>query len=279
MTAREKLLAVAGAEVGYLEKATNADLDSPTGNAGKNNFTKYARDLDELGDFYNGKKNGYSWCDVFVDWCFVKAFGAETALKLLCAPKKSCGAGCKYSGQYYKKAGRFVTADPQPGDQIFFGSGASWQHTGLVEKVDSTYIHTIEGNTSTAAGVVANGGGVCRKKYRRSYAKILGYGRPDWTLAGETEEKTETTPKADPAKSFDKSYSKVWTVKVNSVLNLRTSAAKKRADGSLVPIVAKMKNGEKFRCYGYYTKGADGTVWLYGVYNGKTGYCDKGYLR
>lgn len=147
-----------------------------------------------------------------------------------------------------------------------------------MEKVDSTYIHTIEGNTSTAAGVVANGGGVCRKKYKRSYAKILGYGRPDWTLAGETEEKTETV-KPDPAKSFDKAYSKVWTVKVNSVLNLRTSAAKKRADGSLVPIVAKMKNGEKFRCYGYYTKGTDGTVWLYGVYNGVIGYCDKAYLK
>ena len=45
-------------EEGYLEKRTNANLDSKTDNAGYNNWTKYARDLDSLGDFYNGRKNG-----------------------------------------------------------------------------------------------------------------------------------------------------------------------------------------------------------------------------
>ena len=37
MQAVEKLLAVARAEVGYLEKASNSNLNSKTGNAGYNN--------------------------------------------------------------------------------------------------------------------------------------------------------------------------------------------------------------------------------------------------
>ena len=70
-------------EVGYLEKATNANLDSKTTNAGYANYTKYARDLDNIDGFYNGKKQGYAWCDMFVDWCFVKTFGIQTAIRML----------------------------------------------------------------------------------------------------------------------------------------------------------------------------------------------------
>jgi peptidoglycan hydrolase-like protein with peptidoglycan-binding domain len=44
--------------------------------------------------------------------------------------------------------------------------------------VDKTYVYTIEGNTSSASGVVANGGGVFAKKYRLDYSRIAGYGRP-----------------------------------------------------------------------------------------------------
>ena len=177
-----KLLEVALAQVGYLEKANNSNLDSMTGNPGYNNYTKFARDLDKLGWFYNGPKNGYAWCDVFVDWCFVTAFGAEEALKLLQQPKKSCGAGCSYSANYYKNNGQFYTNNPKPGDQIFFyNSGRNdIAHTGLVYDVDASYVYTVEGNTSGSSGVVANGGGVFKKKYSRSYNRIYGYGRPKY---------------------------------------------------------------------------------------------------
>ena len=77
----EKVLAIALAEVGYLEKETNAQLDEAQANAGDENYTKYARDLDSM-LFYNGRKNGHSWCDVFVDWCFVMAYGEENARKM-----------------------------------------------------------------------------------------------------------------------------------------------------------------------------------------------------
>ena len=184
-----KLLEVALNEVGYLEKASKSNLDSMTGNAGYNNWTKYARDLDALGYFYNGPKNGYAWCDVFVDWCFVKAFGVDEALKLLQQPTKSCGAGCYYSANYYKTKGQLYTS-PKAGDQIFFWNSSCTElaHTGLVYAVDASYVYTVEGNTSSSSGVVANGGGVFKKKYARSYYRIYGYGRPNY------DEETNASP-------------------------------------------------------------------------------------
>lgn len=197
MTAVDKLLGIAAAEVGYLEKASNADLDDKTANAGNKNYTKYARDLDAIKGFYNGRKQGSSWCDVFVDWLFVMAFGVEPALKLLCQTMGGCGAGVKYSAEYFRAKGRFFERDPHPGDQMFFvrrnkaGEITAWLHTCIVEKVVGNYVYTIEGNTSGASGVVSNGGGVCRKKYRLNSASIGGYGRPDWSLVKEENEMSE----------------------------------------------------------------------------------------
>lgn len=202
-SAPEKVTAVALSQEGYLEKATNSQLDDPKANAGHGNFTKYARDLDAIPNFYNGKKNGFPWCDVFLDWLFVKAFGVEAAKKLLCQPDKSLGAGCGYSAQYYKAKGQFHTSNPKPGDQIFFlDSQGDVAHTGLVYKVDNLFVYTVEGNTSPQAGVVDNGGGVWHKKYAINYNRIYGYGRPDYDSVSyeETEEKkpeTATTKKGD----------------------------------------------------------------------------------
>lgn len=180
----EKVLKIARNEVNYLEKASNKNLDSKNGNAGNKNYTKYARDLDKVSGFYNGPKNGFSWCDVFVDWCFYKAYGVTNAKRLLCQPSKSLGAGCEYSMRYYKQKGRFKLS-PAVGDQIFFTDSKMKEivHTGLVYKVDKTYVYTIEGNTSSASGVVANGGCVAEKKYKRSYNRIAGYGRPTYDKA------------------------------------------------------------------------------------------------
>lgn len=171
-----KVIEIAKAEEGYLEKASKKDLDSKTANAGSKNYTKYARDLDSIPGFYNGKKQGYAWCDVFNDWCFVKAYGVEDAKRLLC--HGTSGAGCSSSMNYFKRKGQFYTA-PVAGDQIFFkNSAGTIVHTGLVYKVDNKYVYTIEGNTSSASGVVANGGCVRLKKYALTYKLIAGYGRP-----------------------------------------------------------------------------------------------------
>ena len=58
----EKVLDLARSEIGYHEKSSNYGLDDKTANSGSGNWTKYARDLDALGTFYNGGKNGYMWC-------------------------------------------------------------------------------------------------------------------------------------------------------------------------------------------------------------------------
>lgn len=188
----KKVIAIALAEVNYLEKETNADLDSKSANAGNNNYTKYGRDLDALG-FYNGKKNGVAWCDQFVDWSFVQAYGMEAALALTFQPygKQNCGAGCKYSRNYYKNNGRLFDT-PEPGDQIFFYSKDKTKisHTGLVYAVDSKYVYTVEGNTSSASGVVANGGAVAKKKYALNNTRLAGYGRPNWGMDFEGESTT-----------------------------------------------------------------------------------------
>ena len=180
---RQKVIDIALAEVGYLEKESNAQLDSKTANAGDENYTKYARDLAAI-NFYNGRKQGHPWCDVFVDWCHNKAYGKAAALALTCQPTKAannCGAGCKWSLGYYERKGRLHTRNPQPGDQIFFqDKDGNIVHTGLVYKVSSSRVYTVEGNTSSASGVVDNGGGVFKKSYALSYARIAGYGRPDY---------------------------------------------------------------------------------------------------
>ena len=184
MTKDEAIKAVvdlANAEVGYHEKASNAQLDDPSGNSGGNNWTKYARDLDALPDFYNGKKNGYAWCDIFVDWCFVKCFGEEKGREMLYQPKQSAGAGCLYSAGYYKQANAFHRSNPRVGDQIFFSySPGEFSHTGIIVDVNGNTITTVEGNTSDSVG---------RRTYETSNRSIAGYGTPNWDLAVEIWEK------------------------------------------------------------------------------------------
>ena len=175
-----KVIAILVAEVGYLEKASNAQLDDKTANAGSNNYTKYARDLDAIEGFYNGRKQGSAWCDVFVDWGFVQAYGAETAKALLCQPSESLGASARYSSQYYRNNGQFHTANPKAGDQIFFGTSGAETHTGIVIGVTSTTVYTVEGNTSPQTGVVENGDGVYTKRYDIADERIVGYGRPKY---------------------------------------------------------------------------------------------------
>ena len=172
-----KLISIAEAEVGYLEKETNSNLDSKTGNAGDENYTKYARDLHKAG-YYQANKNGYEWCEVFNDWCHYMASGkdAKLAQEVICQTGVY-GAGCVWSARCYRDAGRFYST-PEVGDQIYFGTKGNETHTGIVYKVDKDKVYTIEGNTSGASGVIANGGGVCKKSYPLGYAKIVGYGRP-----------------------------------------------------------------------------------------------------
>lgn len=173
-----KAIAIAQAEIGYLEKKTNVQLDNKTANAGFNNWNKYARDMDNIPEFFNGSKNGYYWCAVFVCWCLVKAFGTTEAMRMLFLPRNSAGASCTYLASRFRVNGRLYT-DAQVGDFALFTSdgGKNFFHVGLVTGVDKNWVYTVEGNTSGSSGVVANGDGVFAKKYRRGYSKVR-FGRP-----------------------------------------------------------------------------------------------------
>ena len=193
MIDRNKVIAVAMSQIGYHEKASDAYLDDMTANAGNGNFTKYARDLDNIPGFYNGKKNGYDWCDCFADWCYIRAYGAPIGLGLICQPVASAGAGCKYSAQYYMNKGRYFQ-QPEAGDQIFFCYGGEISHTGIVVEVNQYAIITVEGNVN---------GQVVQTSYSHSNTNIHGFGRPCWELYTEEETekpKEEEKPKAEKLK-------------------------------------------------------------------------------
>ena len=178
MSKPSDIVTIALAEVGYREKASNAALDDKTANAGAANWTKYARDLAAAG-YYNGNKNGYAWCDVFVDWCFFKAYGAVEGQRIQCQTGP-LGAGCIYSAQYYQQKGRY-DRNPKVGDQVFFQSGGQIGHTGIVVEVTDSTIVTVEGNSSDQ---------VKRNSYNRNNSYIAGYGHP---LYGESDP-TPVTP-------------------------------------------------------------------------------------
>lgn len=227
----QTVIHVALAEAGYMEKSTSAGLDSKTANVNTfNNFTKYARDLDALSDFYNGKKQGYDWCDVFVDWCFVKAYGEKEAKKLLCQPEKSLGAGCGYSMEYYQRAGRFCTGGPQPGDQVFFGAAGKVQHTGLVYFADQGHLYTVEGNISPDSRVVSGGFMVCIKVYSLKSSRIIGYGRPNW--AKEEAKKQEESTVTVTLKELTKGAKGEQVKTVQRLLESLGYDTKNGADGS-----------------------------------------------
>lgn len=172
MTDQEKLIKFAMAEVGYKETPKN--------------ITKYSAYFEGT-DFYNGSKGngktwGAEWCDIFVDYCFCNVFGMDKGRVMLYQPKKSCGAGCKFSAGYYKSNKAFYNK-PKPGDQIFFIVGSGINHTGIVTKVTAARVYTVEGNSNNAVQTHA---------YALDNKKIAGYGRPCYSNAADNESPVQT---------------------------------------------------------------------------------------
>ena len=252
MSEKDKVIDIALNEVGYVEKASNSNLDSKTANGGSGNYTKYARDLDNL-SFYNGKKNGYAWCDVFVDWCFVQAFGKKRALELLCQPEKSTGAGCGFSMNFYKVHNQFHTS-PRAGDQIFFTDGTSIYHTGLVYKVDDSKVYTVEGNTSDVNYVDGNGGKVCKKSYPLGASYIRGYGRPKYSGTSSNSSSTSSDNKDTSEKVID-------TVKVTADVGLNCRK-KATTNSDIVTAYAKGTSLKIYEIDGNWGRTNDGWVCL-----------------
>lgn len=165
-----ELIAIAASWVGYHEKATNSQLEDFTANSGSKNWNIFAQKLYEAGYYQTGSnKNGFSWCDCFVDFCFLALCdGDKAAAEAMECQTGTLGAACPYSAMYYRKKGRLDT-EPRAGDQVFFGNGDTYTHTGIVEKVDTSYIYTIEGNSDDQ---------VKRHTYSRSSSYVRCFGHP-----------------------------------------------------------------------------------------------------
>lgn len=153
----------------YLEKRTNAYLDDFQKNAGYNNYTKFARDVDSWGQ---PGCQGQPWCAEYQFWKLAKVLGITKALQIMGGGFYNCVSitnHAKANGTWHKS--------PKIGALIIFRNGS---HVGSVRKYDKTYVYTNEGNTSSVAGVVANGGACRNKQYKLTDSAIDGYVWIDW---------------------------------------------------------------------------------------------------
>lgn len=166
----DALIATAQAEIGYMEKKSNAQLDNKTANVGDGNYTKYWRDL-------KPSWNGSAWCAVWVSWCMYKTFGLETAKKLLKHENDFPYVYCPTLGARFTKY-----ANPQRGDIVIFYRNGTFAHTGIVTKVEGDKFYTIEGNTNNGSTIIANGGSVCSKSYNNSNLPGTKFCRPDYSI-------------------------------------------------------------------------------------------------
>lgn len=183
-----KILTEANAWLGYLEKASNASLYDKTANAGSANYTCFAVWYQTLtGENYQAQP----WCAMFVSCVLARALGESTA-KALMPMFAYCPTGVN-SFKAGKGGGKWLTANPEAGDIIFFADSTGVAcHVGIVSSVSASTVVTIEGNTSDGSAVVANGGAVCKKAYNRTYSRILGYGRPAYTSVSQETKEEET---------------------------------------------------------------------------------------
>ena len=154
---------------GYLEKKSNAYLDDFKKNAGYNNYTKFARDVNSWGQ---PGCQAQPWCAEYQFWKLVKILGITKALKIMGGGFYNC-----VSITNHAKSNGTWRSSPKVGALVIFRNGS---HVGSVRSFNSNTIYTNEGNTSSAAGVVANGGAVRNKSYAINDPAIDGYVWIDW---------------------------------------------------------------------------------------------------
>ena len=224
----------------YLEKKSNAYLDDFTKNAGNKNYTKFARDVN---NWNQPGCQGQPWCAVYQFWKLVKVFGLTKALQIM-------GGGfynCQSVTRHAKQKGTWHST-PKKGALIIFRNGS---HIGSVNSYDATYVYTNEGNTSSAPGVVSNGGACRNKKYKLTDSAIDGY---VWIDYGTTEDQKSTETAVQLSK-----VSK-WVGMVNTAeLNVRSWPGKENPTIKKYPYLAQHNLIDVCDTI----KAADGSTWYY----------------
>ena len=250
----EKVIEVAKGELGYLEKRSNSQLDDKTANSGESNYTKYSRDI------YNWCGKNYQaqpWCAAFVTWCFTKALGLNRAKQLL-----------KHYPYVYcpTMSGLFTLyANPKVGDIVIFKRNGVFTHTGLVIAVNGDQFTTIEGNTSGASNIVANGGGVCQKTYYNSNLPGTKFCRPDYSS-------TAITSDANKVAVSDDIHTVKWKGYVNIGKNAKLAVRLQPSTSEKECSFSGLKQGTEV---GVSHEQGD---WYLIKYDGKFGYVQKQYI-
>ena len=233
----EKVILIAKNEIGYLEKKSNSQLDSKTANAGSNNYTKYWRDI-------KPSYQGQPWCAAFVSWCFMEAFGQEKAKKLL---KHWPYVYCPTLGNLFTK-----NANPKIGDIVIFYRNGTFTHTGIVTAVIGDMFYTIEGNTSGASGIIANGGGVCAKSYLNSQMPGTKFCTPNYSLV------KDTTPVSD-SDTVKKQNTRAYIAQIKKDTKCYTKS-NKNSPSKLFP---KLKKGAVVEAMKYTETDSSGLKWYF----------------
>ena len=156
---RADIVAVAKTQIGYHEGSLEGTTNS------SNNYTKY--------NVWNGKIEGgyrYAWCHAFVSWCANQA-GIGTDIVPKTAGTSTGRSFFVNQGTYRQSAANGGSYVPQAGDIIYYGSGSSPSHVGIVSDCDGSTVYTIEGNYSNKVGTRA---------INLSNRYIIGYGVPNY---------------------------------------------------------------------------------------------------
>lgn len=237
MNAIGKLIQTAKNEIGYLEKASNSQLDSKTANAGENNCTKYWRDI-------KSDYQGQPWCAAFVSWCMMKTFGLDTAKKLL---KHWPYVYCPTMADLFT-----LNSNPKVGDIVIFYRNGTFTHTGIVIKVSGDRFWTVEGNTSGGSTIIANGGGVCQKSYYNSNLPGTKFCTPNYSLV------KDTTPVSD-SDTVKKQNTRAYIAQIKKDTKCYTKS-NKNSSSKLFP---KLKKGAVVEVMKYTETDSSGLKWYF----------------
>lgn len=237
MNAIGKLIQTAKNEIGYLEKASNSQLDSKTANAGENNYTKYWRDI-------KSDYQGQPWCAAFVSWCMMKTFGLDTAKKLL---KHWPYVYCPTMADLFT-----LNSNPKVGDIVIFYRNGTFTHTGIVIKVSGDRFWTVEGNTSGGSTIIANGGGVCQKSYYNSNLPGTKFCTPNYSLV------KDTTPVSD-SDTVKKQNTRAYIAQIKKDTKCYTKS-NKNSSSKLFP---KLKKGAVVEVMKYTETDSSGLKWYF----------------
>lgn len=149
-----QIIKLAKAEVGYKESYSAGHWT---------NHEKYAAQVPGMSWVSDEEQ---PWCAVFVAYIVMKAGAAAYYPR---------SASCQADWEWFVAKGQ-TSEKPVKGAQVFFGTKAHKDHTGIVIDFDATDVWTTEGNTNDNGG--REGFGVLTHKRLRSQASLIGYGVP-----------------------------------------------------------------------------------------------------